>query len=159
MAARQFCIPIDLNGTNANKLEIKLSCGFLTWELDEASIDFSNDQDIIVTRILASTATDEQGRNATQSLTSKDGNYLVQPAPGNSCEIIYQLPQLNEGMKYDYYLHSSGYYEHVRNYTGIPDRELLKSFRQKGTFSAFTYSLYTKLTENSGLTSSSLARK
>jgi len=26
---------------------------------------------------------------------------LIQPAPGNSCEIIYKLPNLKEGIKYD----------------------------------------------------------
>ena len=154
MAARQFCIPVNLQGVEGEELEIKLSCGFLTWELDEAAVDYSSDGNIELTRILPTLATDEKGINVTKSLSATDGNYLLQPVPGNSCDILYQLPPLKKGMQYDCYLHARGYYEHVRNYTGIPDRDLLKSFRRTGAFSEFTYSLYKKLTVNSGLVAS-----
>jgi hypothetical protein len=40
------------------------------------------------------------------------------------------------------FLHSSGYYKHIRNYSGSPKVAFLKSFNQPGAFSAFSRQKY-----------------
>jgi hypothetical protein len=159
MAARQFCVPINLANVDGKQLEIKISCGFLTWELDQAYVDYSSDAAIISTTLDPVRATKENGESALESLLSADGLYLVQPDPGNTCEIEYAMPATAAGKRADCYLHARGYYEHVRNYTGLPNRDVLMTFKQKGTFSEFTHSLYQKVSENTGMVPSAQASR
>ncbi len=42
-------------------------------------------------------------------------------------------------------LHTSGYYEHVRNYSGVPKIKFLKGFSKPGAFAAFSKSKYTEV--------------
>lgn len=145
MALRTLCIPIDLTKHQGENIEIKLSCGFLYWELDAAHMDFTTQGQIEQFILQPEKAITELGIDHTEQLRATDHQYLVQPEPGNDCTIRYQLPSLSKGKIYSVFLHSNGYYEHVRDYTGIPDRELLQSFKEKGKFNQFVYKIYQKI--------------
>lgn len=148
MALRTLCVPLDLRKTTGNDVEIKVSCGFLNWELDEVSMDYSEQQPVVYHQLNPESAIDQDNINVKSSLLKTDQHYLIQSSPGQECEIIYHIPLLKKGKQYDVYLHSNGYYEHVRNYTGIPDRALLESFKDPGAFNKFMHLLYKKISDS-----------
>ncbi len=148
MALRTFCVPLDLKTHKGNTVEIKVSCGFLNWELDEVSMDYSEQQPVVYHQLNPESAIDQDNINCTKQLLKADQDYLVQPLPGQECVLTYQLPALKKGAHYDVYLHSNGYYEHVREYTGIPDRKLLESFKAPAAFNKFMQLLYKQMEAN-----------
>ena len=150
LASRDLCIPLHLDGIQSDTIEIKLTCGFMFWEVDYAGIDFSADKEIKSYAAKPFSAIDETGKDATGSLCEADGKYLEQPVPGCETNITYRLPGLKQQKQYDIFFHSRGYYEHVRNYTGLPDKKLLESFKAEGAFVDFSKQLYDELSGNFG---------
>ncbi len=147
VATRNMVIPIELPQTTGPVAEIKLSSGFMFWEIDYAAIDYSDDYSFEVQKILPSKATDESGKNVLTDLQKEDAVYLAQPDIGNTATIIYNTSPLKEGSKTrTYILHTKGYYEHVRDFKTRPDIAFLKQFRQPYAFPMFGMRLYKKMT-------------
>ena len=133
---RDMVIPVDL--PDNGPAEFKISAGYLFWELDYAAIDYSPDADYTVKTIKPYEATDEKGANVLPALASPDQHYLIQPDSGNVTLVRYKSMTPAEGMTQTFFLHSSGYYTHIRHYKGSPKVAFLKSFEQPGAFPAFS---------------------
>lgn len=133
---RDMIIPVDLpeNGP----AEFRISCGYLFWELDYAAMDYSPDANFTVTTIKPYEAIDEKGTNVLSSIANPDKKYLVQPDIGNVTILKYKSITPEEGMTQTFFLHSSGYYTHIRHYKGSPKTAFLKSFERPGAFVAFS---------------------
>ena len=133
---RDMVIPVDLpvNGP----AEFKISSGYLFWELDYAAIDYTPDADFTVNRIKPFEALDEKGTDVLYDIASPDKQYLVQPDIGNATIVKYKSIAPREGMTQTFFLHSSGYYTHIRHYKGSPKVAFLKSFEQPGALAAFS---------------------
>ncbi len=133
---RDMVIPVDLpvNGP----AEFKISSGYLFWELDYAAIDYTPDADFTVNRIKPFEALDEKGTDVLYDIASPDKQYLVQPDIGNTTIVKYKSIAPREGMTQTFFLHSSGYYTHIRHYKGSPKVAFLKSFEQPGALAAFS---------------------
>jgi len=133
---RDMVIPVDLpeNGS----AEFKISCGYLFWELNYAAIDYTPDVAFTVKPLKPYEAIDEKGTNVLSTITDPDKQYLVQPNIGNATIVKYKSITPKEGMTQTFFLHSSGYYTHIRNYKGSPKTAFLKSFEQQGAFVAFS---------------------
>jgi hypothetical protein len=152
LAARDFCVPIDLSEIKTADVEVKISCGFLFWEVDYAAMDFTKDAVTTSTELVLKSATDETGTDVSKLIAKTDELYLVQPEPGNSVNFTYNLPPLKEDKAYDVFLHTRGYYEHVRKYEGLPNKDYLLSMKNEGAFIDFTKVLYDEIIKNSELT-------
>ena len=144
LATREVVVPVDLAAVTAPDFEIKLSCGFMFWEIDYAAMDFSEDKNYQVETISPFVATDENGKNVLPELEKRDGVYLEQPVPGNAVTLEYKCPEQAPGTAGSYILHSRGYYTHVRDFKGSPDIAFLKQFRKPGGFPAYSIRLYKK---------------
>lgn len=145
LAYRETAIPIDISNVQDNKINIKLSTGFMFWEIDYAAIDFSADATMQVTVLQLQKATDETGKNVLPLLSTQDGNYLSQPLPGNAAILEYAYMPVNDHTKTQtYILHAKGYYEHIRNYTNAPDMVFLQQFKQPGALSKLSMAFYKK---------------
>jgi hypothetical protein len=151
LAARDICVPVNISAIQSDDVEIKISCGFMFWELDYAAIDFSSDVVTLSTELQLQNAIDENGTDVSQLLAQTDALYLVQPQPGSSVQLTFHLPQLKKEKMYDVFLHTRGYYEHVRDYEGLPNKNYLMTFKQEGAFIDFAKMLYDKVIDNSGL--------
>ncbi|MFV8467073.1 hypothetical protein [Flavobacterium sp. LB1P62] len=152
MAFRDLIIPIDLEKINTKKIEIKLECGFMFWEVDHAAIDFSKDNPIEVHYINPFFAIDENGKNVTQLLDKEDKNYLIQPTIGNQVVIKYHVKSPKSGEKQSVFLKNRGYYEYIRDYKGIPNFAKLKTFREKGALSKYSKEEYARFITTPNLT-------
>jgi len=151
MAFRDLIIPIDLEKINTQKIEIKLECGFMFWEVDYAAIDFSKDIPIEIHYVNPFSAIDENGKNVTNLLAKEDKNYLIQPNIGNEVVVKYHVTSPKNGEKQTVFLKNRGYYTYIRDYKGIPNFTKLKTFREKGALSQFSKEEYTKFNTISNL--------
>jgi hypothetical protein len=156
LATRDIIVPVDLVNTEENFMEIKLSSGFLFWEIDYAAVDYSEENKFTIQKINPSRAIDETGKNILPELSKEDAVYLAQPYIGNTATITYRPEVLKDGTKArTYILHTRGYYEHVRNFTNQPNLAFLNQFKAPGAFPLYGLSLYKKISQQ---TLSSLAK-
>jgi hypothetical protein len=152
MAFRDLIIPIDLKKINTPKIEIKLECGFMFWEVDYAAMDFSKDLPLEMQYINPTSAIDENGKDVTQLLEKEDKNYLIQPHIGNEVVIKYHVKTPKNGEKQSVFLKNRGYYEYIRDYKGLPNIAKLKAFREKGALSQYSKEEYTRFNTTRNLT-------
>jgi hypothetical protein len=144
LATREIVVPLDLKNIEGTSVEVRLSSGFMFWEIDYAAIDFSDDNNFSVETISPSVATDETGKNVLPELNKKDGIYLEQPVPGNCVTLEYKgLPKRPNTLQ-TYFLHTKGYYTHVRDLKGSPNVAFLKQFKKPGGLPAYSLELYKK---------------
>ena len=144
LATREIVVPLDLSEIDNKSVEIKLSSGFMFWEIDYAAIDYSNNKTFTVESVSPSVAKDEAGKDVLQQLEKKDGIYLEQPVPGNMVTLQYKCKPQAYNTSRSYILHTKGYYEHVRDFKGSPNISFLNQFKQPNAFPQFSLQLYKK---------------
>ncbi len=155
LGARDLIMPVDFSqaivsvSAESNRtIRVKLESGFKLWDLDYAAMDFSKDTLFTVDRVKPSSAQTESGTDVIHSLSIDDTTYYVQQCIGEKGLVIFNdSPGLNE-IKKSVFLHSKGYYEHVRHYPGLPDYKQLLSFLVPGKFSRFSYENHMKFMKN-----------
>ena len=59
--------------------------------------------------------------------------------PGTVATLAYKWkPVKSSDEAYTFILHTKGYYEHVRNFKGSPDKKFLAGFKKPGAFPQFS---------------------
>ncbi len=151
LATRSIVVPLDISNIRNEKLELKLSSGFMFWEIDYAAVDYSNNSSLALEKLHPFSAVDEKGNDITILLQKEDGAYLEQPVPGTVASMSYK-PTLTktEDESFSYILHSKGYYQAVREFSGKPDVAFLKKFTKAGAMGNFSISQY-KLVRDANL--------
>ena len=120
------------------------------WEIDYAAMDFSPDDQFNIQKLSPVKATDEQNQNVLRLLQKDDGVYLEQPQIGNVVTLVYKAsPPVNTSQVQSFIMHSKGYYEHIRDFTGKPDVAFLKKFTQPGAFATYGVEMYKKVRNSS----------
>jgi hypothetical protein len=145
VAYREIVVPLELKDVETKHLEVRLSTGFMFWEIDKASIDYSANKDYKITKLHPVSAIDELQNDVRQSLMKTDKLFLEQPVPGNVATINYNAPIAKEGNRMTYILHANGYYEHVRDFTGKPNVKFLKGFKEPQALSTYSMQKYQQL--------------
>jgi hypothetical protein len=144
LATREIVVPLNLSDIKDSSFEIKLSSGFMFWEIDYAAIDFSTNKNFEIETVSSSVATDETGKNVLPELNKKDGIYLEQPVPGNVVTLEYNCKPQKPNTERSYILHTRGYYIPVRKFIGAPNIAFLNQFKKPGGFPAYSLQLYKK---------------
>jgi hypothetical protein len=155
LGARDLIMPVALgealitNSPESNRvIRIKLESGFKFWDLDYAAMDFSMDIKFRVDHVQPFSAITESGIDVTRSLTENDSLYYVQETTGEQGLVVYTDSPDLRGMKKSVFLHTKGYYEHVRNYQNPPDKKQLQTFLIPGRFSKFSYDNHAEFVKN-----------
>lgn len=138
LAYRNLVVPIDLADHDSDQVKIKLTTGFMMWDLDYAGMDYTSDEGLEVRHISPTVATTHEGHDVLPLIQNKDADYLIQKNVGDYADVLFTKSKKLPGMDYDYILHSRGYYNHVREYTGDPQRIELLTFKSPGRFSRFS---------------------
>jgi hypothetical protein len=84
-------------------------------------------------------------------LREKDSQFLEQPEPGKRAYLTYKVPGFSASKAYSAFLHSSGYYEPIRDYQGPADIGFLNKMREPGAFTAFSMNEYKRVTQSAYL--------
>jgi hypothetical protein len=150
LATREIVVPVELPSSDENITAIKLSSGFMFWEIDYAAMDFSSDNSFTVQKLSPSSATDEANKNVLAKLQKEDGLYLEQPEIGNMATLTYKA-KINTDLSktQTYILHARGYYEHIRDFKNKPDVNFLSQFKQPNGFPVYGMQLYKKVRNES----------
>jgi hypothetical protein len=157
LGAREMIMPVDLSQAlitsstdSERQIRIKLESGFKFWDLDYAAMDFTTDTLFTIDYVKPSSAKTEDGIDVTNCLAQNDSIYYIQENIGEEALVVFiNSPQI-PGMKKSVFLHTKGYYEHVRNYPNPPDKKQLETFLIPGRFSKFSYDNYTVFMKNNG---------
>lgn len=150
LANRGIVVPVELPASDDNIVAIKLSAGFMFWEIDYAAMDFSDDNSFTIQKLSPSVARDEAGKNVLSNLNKEDGLYLEQPEIGNVATLSYKSSINNDPAKAQtYILHAKGYYEYIRDFKNKPDVNFLSQFRKPNAFPLFGMQLYKKVNTES----------
>jgi hypothetical protein len=151
LGARDMVMPVCLSGAlitstmdGSRMVRIKLESGFKFWDLDYAAMDFSEDRTCQVAYVQPFSAITETGKDVTQLLSQNDKKYYIQKKTGEEGLIVYEDSPAITGMKKSVFLHTKGYYTHVRNYPNPPDKKQLQTFLVPGRFSKFSFNNYTE---------------
>ncbi|KAA3437733.1 hypothetical protein [Rufibacter hautae] len=147
LASRDLVVPIDLTQVTGPSVQVRLSCGFMFWEVDQAGMDFSPNQDLSLQKVPAATAIEKSGQNIGHLLAASDDSYLKQFSVGDAVELTFSLPKKAEAQTQTIFLHTRGYYEHLREYTGIPNLISLRDFEKPGHFMQFSRQQYAQLAQ------------
>jgi hypothetical protein len=142
---RELVVPVDLADVDSGRISVKLSSGFMFWEIDYTAMDFTNDADFSVENVSPSSAIDEKGESVLPQLMKRDNKYLEQPNIGNEVTIRYTCSPQPPNTARSYVLHTSGYYTHIWHFTGRPQTAFLKRMKLPGTLPVFSLVLYKKL--------------
>jgi hypothetical protein len=111
----------------------------MMWDLDYVAVDYSEDRELETRFITPTKAINQDPQDVLPNLTSKDNIYLEQLRTGDEAYLQFPIKRSSSSeFVYDYILHSRGYYNHVRDYTGEINRIELLSFKDKGRFSRFS---------------------
>jgi hypothetical protein len=147
LAARDLVVPVDLTQVKGGRVQVRLSCGFMFWELDRAGMDFSPDVAVALEKVPAISAFGKSGMNVNHLVAAADGQYLEQFTVGDAAVLTYPLPEKAPGQAQTLFLHTRGYYEHIRDYSGIPDLTTLQAFEKPGHFIQFSRGRYARMAE------------
>lgn len=145
VAMREVVVPLAELPAD-NELQVKLSSGFLFWEIDKVAIDYSPNEAFTVKEYTPITAWDEVNKNVLPLLQKEDGIYCEQPVPGNIATITYDYTPVNEAtLTQTFILHTKGYYTHVRHFKGGMNKTFLQKFKQRDAFTTFSKQRYQQI--------------
>jgi len=146
LAYRDIVIPFDIDGIESDNIKIKLETGFMFWDLDYIGIDYSENEIVEISYVNPFEAIDENGNDVTSLLSDADQKYLIQPEIGNKVDVTYKLDGINNNnLSRSVFLMNRGYYNYIRDYKGRPDIKLLKSFKEKESFTNFSIQKYDEI--------------
>ena len=145
LASRDFVIPIELSDTKESQVEIKVETGFMFWELDFAGMDFTANEEVKANYLKPIKALGSGSKDWTIALSEIDERYMAQEQVGEVTEVVYRSIKPQEEHKQTYFLHTSGYYELVRDFEGLPNLLELNKFKKNGYFSDFSREKYLKV--------------
>ncbi|MCB9284278.1 MAG: hypothetical protein H6563_09415 [Lewinellaceae bacterium] len=139
---RDLAIPVDLSRAKSETLHLRLESNFLFWEVDYAAMDYSLSSDMEVMELKPFQAFGTTGTDAIHALSEDDGLYLDHWNTGDWTEVHFEAPHVPEGFTQSCFLHSKGYYNHVREYTHAPALDELKKFKDPAYFNTFSKALF-----------------
>lgn len=156
-AARDVVVPLkQLSAIEGDRIEVKIESGFMFWELDYVGLDVTPNEQVQVQHASSSTALTNKGEDVFGLLAGTDEKYLQQLQVGDQVELNFKAPEPGE-KKVSVFLHTRGYYEHIREYEGVPDMLELMAFRKPGKFTSFSKEKYLELA--GGMTGSKNSKK
>jgi hypothetical protein len=149
---RDLIIPLGELPANTPDIEIAFSTGFMFWEVDQVRIAEIETLPATSIRYLKpSAAVDEAGIDIMNTLKEKDSQFLEQKEPGKRAYLTYKVPGYSPSKSYSAFLHSSGYYEPIREYQGPADLGFLNRMKEPGAFTAYSMEEYKRVAQSAYL--------
>ncbi|MCX6277436.1 MAG: hypothetical protein NT004_05000 [Bacteroidetes bacterium] len=142
---RDMVMPVNLSPAiknrtaSGNQVRIKIETGYMFWELDYVAMDFTPALSSSLIAIKPSSAISESGKKVENLVAADDHKYYEQPEIGNEVVLDFPAPIYSQDGNTTIFLHSKGYYVHVRHFQNRPDIATLETFRIPGRLSRFSF--------------------
>lgn len=144
MALKDDILPIDLTGIKSDTVKIKLSTGFLFWEIDYAAMDFGTGDMASVIELPLKKATDNTGMDVKRVMEKNDDSYYVLDNIGDEALLAFNSPEQNGGDR-TVFLHTRGYYKILMDQQGSPDKRSLRKFNKPGRLPEYSKEVFDSL--------------
>ena len=145
-ATRDMIMQLDIRDIKSDEVRIKLETAFQFWDLDYAAMDFSANEETVISSINASFASKNGDADQRELLKETDNNYC-QLQQDEELSIVFTPPGNNKATD-TYFLVSTGYYHNVQQYQGSPDLKTLNSFKVKGSFDLYSRQQFASIEES-----------
>ncbi|HJW27719.1 MAG TPA: hypothetical protein VJ508_00545, partial [Saprospiraceae bacterium] len=87
---REVVIPLEWDKHQNDPVQVRLTTGFMFWELNYAALDYTEDQPVITTTLHPYSAMDETGQDVLAQLLQEDRQFLTQLETGNFATLKYK---------------------------------------------------------------------
>lgn len=144
VAFRKVVIPIDLSDHREDTVRVKIEGGHLFWEMDYAAMDYTPNLDLRPKESQPGYAVGKDGTVYTKALGTDDRQYVELPSEGQEVRIWYPAFPARPGFQTSVFLHSKGYYKHLREYHTEPDMVNFPQLDQPGTFIQYSRDRFTE---------------
>ncbi len=122
---RTLSIPIDLSSVSGNEVEIKLTCAHRMWELDYVGVTDQWSEDISYSVAPITSAFNDKGEDVSSLILNQDEQYSLQHGSGTWIQSTFET---KIDQDYFYVIRSKGYYKDLNEYTGEPNKKLLRKY-------------------------------
>jgi hypothetical protein len=136
---RRQVMLINIASVPAETVRLKLTYGFMFWEIDRVGMDFSTDFPVLQQTVKPLKAVDTQGADVLQPLLADDPLVLQLGRPGDAVTAVFDAPKQHPGLKRSFFLYGKGYYETPRPAPQTkPDFDVMAVFDAPGGFTRFS---------------------
>ena len=142
---RDLVMTLPVNKQAQPTRTIRLETGFMLWELNYAALDYTPDQILRQRAISPLRVLDHHDQDQLEMLERADSRYLVQRNIGDFVNIDFEVPTTSTAGSAHYFLAVKGYYEHIRDFQGLPQLQKLALFKNPGHFSRFSRQVHQSL--------------
>jgi hypothetical protein len=143
-----LAIPVASDLISGEKIEIRLRSGFMFWDLDYLSMDFTPPTHLNVQRLSPSAVSGSTTTDGLQALSNDDHQYVEHLAIGDSTSISFTGINVDADKERTIYLRSKGYYLPQKEFEGKFLRKELQAINVDGGLSILSRRLYEELFQN-----------
>jgi len=149
---REVAIELGDISSDLPNIELAFSTGFMFWEIDQVHLAAYEPVPEGQIRFLDPVvARDEHGKDVLPALKMGDNIYMEQPEVGNRAYLTYRVPNYASVKGYSAFLHSRGYYEPIRAYSGEANLSFLNQMRTAGAFTSYSRERYMQVAQSAYL--------
>lgn len=144
MALRDDILSLDVSNISSSLLRVKLEYGLYFWNLDYVGISSNCDEKFRKHLVPLESAIDGNMVDVKDLLVADDSLYYIQPDIGDVVEMTFKVPE-SYGMERSLFLHSKGHYRILREQSGSPDIETLRSLNTENGLPRYSIELIKEL--------------
>ncbi len=127
---------LDISDVSGDTLKIKLTPPVNFWNIDYVAVDYTEDLPVKAAEIEASKAITHKGEDVLDKLKAADKSYYVMPNIGDSVEMIFPAPPVDENSDRTILLKACGYYTiHLDSAMGDQQKDMLERLYNEHDFS------------------------
>jgi hypothetical protein len=104
-------VPLDVSGVEGDELKVMLTPPTNFWTVNSLAVDYSDDADVDVTRVAASSALSDDGTDIAALLAARDREYYVAPDYRQTADLVFPEPPVRDGRARTVFARATGYYD------------------------------------------------
>lgn len=147
-SSRDVLVTLDLTEHDTEELEIKLSSGFMFWELDFVGVDYSEDVSMEINYVDPIAAVDTHGDNYLAEILDDDHLYLEQIEEGHNVDVTFPAFNGKSDLETTLILNGVGHYRLLDTYVGNTQYLELLKLKRPGGVSKYSKKRFEELLED-----------
>lgn len=145
---REVVIPVDLRNMKDDNIVFKLEGGFKFWDIDQATIDYSEDSTVEIYESFAEANDVEKEHEIINKLRYDDEHYMNEILPGEKIDLEFKVQNQDIEGTYSYFLKGKGYYSLEKEYQNRMRIAELLRFKNEGGFSYYSFKRFNEIAES-----------